>query len=83
MHTTDLTLTVVRTQSDSLIRAEITAQNERVNLERACVDAITKLGKSVDDVSEASGLTPADIHRILYRDTMVLEDELAQLVGAA
>ena len=58
------TLTVVRSQSDALIRAEVRGMQARAQLERACFEALTLLGCSVDEVSAASGLTPAEIQRI-------------------
>jgi hypothetical protein len=60
-------LIVVRDQSARLIRAEVQSANQRASLERAVVETVRKLGASVDDVSEASGLTPAEIHRLLAR----------------
>ena len=61
----NLTLAVVRGQSEALIRAEVRGMEAREQLERACYEAVTKLGCTVDEVSEASGLTPAEIRRIL------------------
>ena len=60
-----LTLAVVRDQSEALIRAEVRGMEAREQLERACFEAVRLLGCSVDEVSEASGLTPAEIRRIL------------------
>lgn len=59
------TLTVVRSQSDALIRAEVRGMKARADLERACYEAITVLGCTVDEVSDASGLTPAELRRIV------------------
>lgn len=78
MHTDD-TLIVVRDQSDALIRAEVRGMQARAQLERACREAVTRLGCSVDEVSAASGLTPAEIHRIVARP--FLADELSVLDG--
>jgi len=78
--TIDPTLTIVRSQSTNLIHAEINAHNERVTLERAVKDAICKLGYRIDDVSEASGLAPDEINRLLA-NVPSLEDELAALAG--
>lgn len=75
------TLIVVRSESDALIRSEVRAAAQRERLERAVRDAVTKLRYSVDEVSEASGLTPDEIHRILV-DAPVLSDDLAVLAGA-
>lgn len=58
------TLTVVRSQSDALIRDEVRAMKARAQLEQACYEAITVLRCTVDEVSEASGLTPTELHRI-------------------
>lgn len=60
-------LIVVRDQSARLIRAEVQSANQRASLERAVTEAVRLLGVSVDDVSEASGLTPAEIRRLLDR----------------
>jgi hypothetical protein len=68
MLTTD-TLTVVRSQSDALIRAEVRGMQAREQLEQACYEAITKLGCTVDEVSEASGLTPGELRRIVAKRT--------------
>lgn len=57
-------LTVVRSQSDALIRAEVRGMQARDQLERACYEAITLLRCTVDEVSEASGLTPTELRRI-------------------
>ena len=63
MLTTD-TLIVVRSQSDALIRAEVRGLHAREQLEQACYEAMTLLGCTIDEVSEASGLTPAELRRI-------------------
>lgn len=77
---TDDTLIVVRDQSNALIRAEVRGMQARAQLERACREAVTRLGCSVDEVSAASGLTPAEIHRIVARplDT----DDLSVIDGS-
>ena len=59
------TLTVVRSQSDALIRAEVRGLKARDDLERACYEAIAVLGCTIDEVSDASGLTPAELRRIV------------------
>lgn len=61
------TLIVVRSQSAALIRAEVQSANQRALLERAVVESVRLLGVSVDDVSEASGLTLDEIYRLLER----------------
>ena len=58
-------LIVVRSQSDALIRAEVRGLKARASLERACFEAITLLGCTIDEVSEASGLTPDELRRIM------------------
>jgi hypothetical protein len=78
MHTDD-TLIVVRDQSDALIRAEVRGMEARAQLERACREAVTLLGCSVDEVSAASGLTPAEIHRIVSKP--LATDDLSALDG--
>lgn len=59
------TLTIVRDQNSALIRAEVRGMQAREQLERACYEAITKLGCTIDEVSEASGLTPDQLRRIV------------------
>lgn len=61
------TLIVVRDQASALIRAEVRAGEQRKQLERAVWDSINKLGLSIDAVSDASGLTPAEIHAVALR----------------
>ena len=61
---TNDTLTVVRSQSDALIRAEVRGMQAREQLERACYEAMTLLGCTIDEVSEASGLRPDELRRI-------------------
>jgi hypothetical protein len=73
-----LTQDVIRAESASLIRAEVRVVQQRARLETAVRDAIVKLGCSIDDISEASGLAPAAIRRILASDPSM--DELATLV---
>lgn len=76
----DPTLTILRSQRNALIRSEIAAQNERNLLEQGVRDAINKLGRDINDVSDASGLAPNEIARILDSPPS-LEDELAVLSG--
>ena len=59
------TLNVVRSTSNALIRAEVKGLEARDRMEQACYEAITRLGCTVDDVSEASGLTPDELRRIV------------------
>jgi hypothetical protein len=59
------TLNIVRSQSNALIRAEIRGLQARDRLEQACYEAITRLGCTVDEVSEASGLTCEELRRIV------------------
>jgi hypothetical protein len=63
----DDTLAVVRSQSDALIRAEVRGIEAREQLERACYEAVTKLGCTVAEVSAASGLTEREIARVIQR----------------
>lgn len=73
-------LTILRDQSEALIRAALKEQDERRMLERAVIDAINKYGASIDEVSDASGLAPREIRRILAQPIVL--DELAALTGA-
>jgi len=72
---------VIRDQSAQLIRAELRSAEQRKVLESAVRDAIVKLGCSIDDISEASGLTPAEIRRVLDAAPEGMDDDLAQLAG--
>ena len=56
---------VVRDQASALIRAEVRAGEQRKQLERAVWDAVNKVGRSIDAVSDASGLTPGEIREII------------------
>lgn len=73
-------LDVLTSLTDTLIRAEVRAAGHRSALESGCVQAVRKLGFSVDEVSEASGLTPDEIRSLL--DQPVPLDELATLDGS-
>lgn len=75
------TLIVVRDQASALIRAEVRAGEQRADLERAVWDAINKLGRTVDDVSEASGLTPDEIRRIASKVPDLDADALAGIAA--
>lgn len=81
MATLDHTLTIVTAQRDNLIRSEIVAQNRRTMLERAVTDAM-KLGKDINDVSDASGLTTDEIRRVIHSGPSI-EDELEALIGVS
>jgi hypothetical protein len=72
--------TVIRDQSAQLIRAELRSAEQRKMLENAVRDAIVKLGCGIDDISEASGLTPDEIRRVLATP-LAMDDDLAQLAG--
>jgi len=61
------TLTVVRSEASALIRDEVRTGNQRARLERAVWESVNKLGCSIDEVSEASGLTPAEVRKIASR----------------
>jgi hypothetical protein len=74
------TLVVVRDQASALIRAEVRAGEQRKQLERAVWDAVNKLGRSADSVSEASGLTPAEVREIAAQPR---ELDISALAGAA
>jgi len=73
--------TVIRDQSAQLIRAELRSAEQRAKLEIAVRDAIVKLGCSIEDISEASGLTPAEIRRVLAAVPPMDGDDLAALSG--
>lgn len=73
------TLIVVRSEADSLIRDEVRSARQRARLEHAVRDAVLKLGVSVDEASNASGLTPDEIRRVLAE--VPATDGLAVLTG--
>jgi len=75
------TLDILRTESHDLIdiRVREMAQSDRLN--RAIRDAIVKGGISIDAASEATGVAPADIYRILA--TPVDIEDLDVLAGVA
>ena len=77
---TDSTRTVIRNESMQLIRAELRSAEQRAKLESAVRDAILKLGCTIDDISEASGLTLTEIKRIIA-DKRPPDSELAHLAG--
>ena len=58
---------VIRDQASALIRAEVRAGKQREQLERAVWDAVNKVGRSIDAVSDASGLTVDEICKICAR----------------
>lgn len=75
-----MTLKLVSLERDSLIRQEVRAAGQRGRLEKACIDAIVKLGHNIDDVSEASGLTPIEIRSLIEAPKAMMGD-LAELSG--
>lgn len=77
-----LTRSILANESEGLIRAEIHALERRAKLERAIVEVVTKLGCSVDEVSEATGLTPTEIRKLIARPPE-LDEDLAALSGTA
>lgn len=78
---TALDLKVLEDQRSALIRAEVLAGKQRARLENAARDAIVKMGRSIDDVSEATGLTPTELRVILDQPAPL--DDLAVLAGTA
>jgi hypothetical protein len=72
---------IVREQRTALIRAEVLAGEQRTQLERAVRDAVLKMGRSIDAVSEASGLTPAEIREIAEAPSEL--ESLDALAGVA
>jgi hypothetical protein len=63
--TSNITLDILALERDSLIRKEVMAANQRKQLEHAAVAAVLKLGHNINDVSEATGLTTAEIRRLI------------------
>lgn len=79
--TIDTTRDILRDQAHALISAEVLAGEQRAKLENAAREAVLKAGKSIDYVSEATGLTPAEIREICARPLPL--DDLVALSGAA
>jgi hypothetical protein len=74
-------LTILRNESTALIAIEVQMGAQRARLERAIRDSIVKGGLSIDAVSDATGVTPAEIRRIL--ETPVAIEDLDDLTGVA
>lgn len=70
---------VVADQRDALIRAELRAGTQRERLERAIVQAVRDCGVTVDEMSDASGLTPSEIRALLAEPPVAMD--LAALAG--
>jgi len=73
------TLEVLTTLSSTLIRSEVRAMGARSALERGIVQAVRDLRFTVDEVSEASGLTTDEIRALLIQPVPL--DDLADLAG--
>jgi hypothetical protein len=75
------TLDILRNESTALIHLEVRAGAQRSRLDLAMRDAIVKGGLSIDAVSEATGVAPKDIHRVL--ETPAPIEDLDVLLGVA
>lgn len=75
----DGTLEVVASLAGRVIEASITELRRRDDLSRA-IKAATKMGVSIDELSNASGITPDEIGKILARESH--ESGLEDLTGA-
>jgi hypothetical protein len=58
---------IVTSERDALIRIEVKSETQRAQLQRAVVEAIRVMGCGIDEVSDASGLSPTEIQRLLNR----------------
>jgi hypothetical protein len=76
----ELALVIVASERDKLIRDSVKARDSRKRLENAAKDAVLKLGHTVDEVSEASGLNPAEI-RALMNQPSAMDSDLRTLIG--
>lgn len=76
-----MTLDILRSESTALIHLEVRAGAQREHLNRAIRDSIVKAGYSIDAVSEATGVTPAEIRSILAKPADI--EDLDMLAGAA
>jgi hypothetical protein len=72
-------LEVLTTLSSTLIRSEVRTMGARSALERGIVQAVRDLRFTVDEVSEASGLTTDEIRTLLVQPVPL--DDLADLAG--
>lgn len=70
---TDERLTVVASLRDGAIQASIVELRERDKLTLALRSGL-KIGIPIEDLSEASGISPAEIRRRTKRDLMILTD---------
>lgn len=75
------TLDILRSESTDLITLRVREQAQEDRLNRAIRDAIVKAGHSIDAVSEATGVAPVEIYRIL--ETPVDIEDLDVLAGVA
>lgn len=72
--------TVLEDQRSALIHAEMLAGEQRAQFEKAVHEMVNRYGHTVDAVSEASGLTPAEVRRIASTPR---DMSLADLAGVA
>jgi hypothetical protein len=75
------TLDILRTESSDLISIRVSEQAQTARLNRAIREAIVKAGVSIDAASEATGVAPVEIYRIL--ETPVEIEDLDVLTGVA
>jgi hypothetical protein len=75
------TLEVIETLRDGAIRASIAELRERDRVTVALRSAL-RMGVPIEDLSDASGLTPAEIRRRVDGELHLSED-IDSLVGAA
>jgi hypothetical protein len=75
------TLDGLRVQRSALIREEALAGARRRVLEDGIRQAILRGGCDINEVSEASGLTPREIRSILDRPAELANEDYASLAG--
>lgn len=75
-------LQTIRAQSGVLIRAEAQSIEQRDRLEQSVRNAMLRKGCDINEVSEASGLTPKEIRRVLdlLPDASTGAERVAELV---
>lgn len=71
---------VLGDQSARLVRANLSAQDQRATLEKGVRDAVLKLGASISEVSAVTGLTVDEINTAIAQ-VPAMDEDLAVLAG--
>lgn len=73
-------LNILTNEASALIREEVRAGKQRERLENAVYDSVNKYGRSVEAISDATGLTCAEIRKVASTPR---ELSLSALAGCA